>query len=102
MKQPVVNVTRLSGGGKLAVPVSGGAQVKWDIRRNREGWPTIDEGLALWSAYVAFESMRSGGLVDKGLSFDEFVDDIEKVEFASEKVEVDPTQQEISGGSAGS
>ena len=55
------------------------------------------EAPALWGGFVAFESLRAHGLVAEDLSFDEFVDDVEAVEFQAERVEVDPTQPEISG-----
>lgn len=97
MKRPEITVRLLSRADPVTVYAHGGAQVKWEMARTREGWPGLDEAPSLWAGYVAWDSMRAQGMIEPGVTWDEFVDDMESVEFG-EPVEVDPTPPKIEGG----
>lgn len=45
--------------------------IQWDVVRDRNGWPTLQQGTMLWSTFIGWHAAwRTGGPVPD--SFDEF------------------------------
>ena len=75
------------------VRVDQAAQVKWDLERAKRRWPPMDDAQALWSTFVAWAAATRGGLVEQGMPFEVFAEQIVKLDLVSVEP-ANPTEQE--------
>ena len=73
----------------LTIQTDNRDQVRWELARDREGWPDQTKAPALFTAYIAWSALaRSGDL--QGTKFKDFQETV--IASTASLVEVDPTR----------
>lgn len=84
-------------GQEYTANVIQGDIIRYELEANRQQWPSNETAPALWSAFVAFSSLKRTQTIDNAMSFDTFIAGIENIKVVSE-AEVNPTQKDQSPG----
>jgi hypothetical protein len=80
-------------GREETVRLQQGDITRWDMQRAVNHWPPQEEAWNLWSTFVCYNGLRRLGLIDQGMPFDVFVDQVEQITLEDIE-EVDPTPPE--------
>jgi hypothetical protein len=89
---------KLMGREAFEVTITQGAQVRYDEERLVRQWPPMEEAQTLWATFVAWASSVRRGLVEDGMPFDVFRDDLEELTYLA-AAEAPPTRSGRGGGS---
>lgn len=71
-------------------PVQQSDITRWEMQRAMNGWPEQEDAWNLWATFVSFNSLRRRGVIDQGMPFDVFIDQVEHIALEG-TAEVDPT-----------
>jgi hypothetical protein len=91
----IFNVTY--SGQEYRAEVIQGDIVRFELEASRSSWPDISSAPALWSSYLAYQSLVRTGQVPAAVTFDQFVSGVEAID-VEQQVEVNPTPEDQSPG----
>lgn len=93
MKAMTVSILMTDGTSHDDVPVTMRDKLRYSETRARRKWPNVEDDPFRFMTFIAWAAAKREGLIDNGMTFDAFADNVADIDIPGEDEaeDIDPT-----------